>query len=256
MQRLSFRFDVGKFLLHAQDFTVAILGLSVGSNIAFVLSQSGISGNIIIADNDELDTSNLNRILAGVHQVGIGKTEVAARRMYEANPFIKVDAMSEGVTPENLELLLKEKRLNCIIEEIDELPMKIAVRKMAMEYKVPVVMITDNGDGVVLHIERYDLGYDKVFNKPLAYWDALSTGKPTPQDMGMMIVNDIIGGMENVAPRVMESVQRVLRHELVSWSQLGSAAIFGGVIATVAVKKIALGTSTEPYIALNIQPPL
>ena len=174
--------------------------------------------------------------------------------MYEANPFMHVTTLSEGVTNDNLEPLLKEKRINCIIEEIDDLPMKISVRQLAMKYKVPVVMITDNGDGVVLHVERYDLGYNKVFDKPLEYWDKLSTGKPTPQDMGMMIVNDIIGGPQNVAPRVFESVGRVLNHELVSWSQLGSAAIFGGVIATVAVKKITLGTSTEPYTAINIQP--
>ena len=38
-----------------------------------------------------------------------------------------------------------------------------------MKYKIPVIMITDNGDGVVLHVERYDLGHNKIFDKDLNF---------------------------------------------------------------------------------------
>jgi hypothetical protein len=69
----------------------------------------------------------------------------------------------------------------------------------------------------------------------------------------MMIVNDILGGPQNVPPRVFQSVERIMKKELVSWAQLGSAAIFGGVVATVTVKEIALGRNTTPYIEKNIQ---
>jgi len=43
----------------------------------------------------------------------------------------------------------------------------------------------------------------------------------------------------------MASVKRVLNKELVSWSQLGSAALLGGVVSTVAIKRIVLGETRD-----------
>ena len=223
-----------------RDFTVGVFGMSVGSNIAFVLTQAGISNKIVIADFDELSTTNLNRILAGVHQVGINKTIIASRRIYEDNPFANVQTMSAGINPQNLEALLKKGELDCIIEEIDNISMKIETRFLAIKYKIPVIMITDNGDGVVLHIERYDLGHRKIFDKDPKYWKNVLKEPMTMQKAGGIIMNDIVG-VEKVDPKMIASVKRVMKRELVSWSQLGSAAILGGVVATVALKKLALG---------------
>jgi hypothetical protein len=44
-----------------------------------------------------------------------------------------------------------------------------------------------------------------------------------------------------------------MKHELVSWAQLGSAAILGGVVTTVAIKRIVFGEDTAPYTEKNIQ---
>lgn len=225
------------------DYKVAVLGMSVGSNIAFMLTQAGISQEIYLADFDELDTTNLNRILAGVHQVGLNKTVIAARRIYEDNPFAKVTLFQEGINSENLEELLKNKKINCVVEEIDNIPFKIEARKLALKYKIPVVMITDNGDGVVLHIERYDLGHDQIFHESPEFWDNKFKGKVDKQLAGKIIIENIVGGADKVDPKMIASVQRVFKKELVSWSQLGSAAILGGVAATVAIKRIALGES-------------
>jgi molybdopterin/thiamine biosynthesis adenylyltransferase len=235
------------------NLRVGVFGMSVGSNVALVLTQAGISREIVIADFDELDTTNLNRIVAGVHQVGLNKTIIAARKIYEDNPFAKVVALQEGLTKENLEQLLSENKLDIIVEEVDSLPIKIQTRELALKYKKPVIMITDNGDGVVLHIERYDLGYDKVFNKPFEYWTTMFATKPTMEQIGKMIIGDILGGPQNVPKRVFQSVERIIKKELVSWSQLGSAALLGGVVATVAIKRIALGEHNELYVEKNIQ---
>lgn len=233
------------------NYKVAVFGMSVGSNIAFVLTQSGISRKIIIADFDDLDTTNLNRILAGVHQVGTNKTIVAARRIYEDNPYAEVSILPDGISEKQLEDLLKNKEINCIIEEIDDINMKLQTRILAIKYKVPVIMITDNGDDVVLHVERYDLGYDKIFDKNIEFWQEKlkASTKFTKAEAGQIIIGDIVGGPEKVDPKMMASVKRVLNKELVSWSQLGSAAILGGVAATVAIKRIALGESSD----LNIR---
>jgi hypothetical protein len=229
------------------NYRIGVFGMSVGSNIAFVLTQAGISNEITIADFDNLDTTNLNRILAGVHQVGLNKTIIASRRIYEDNPFAKVNLFPKGINSKDLESLLKNKKLDCIVEEIDDIAMKIETRFLAIKYKIPVVMITDNGDGVVLHIERYDLGYKNIFNKPVSYWSKLKINKPTKEQAGNIIMNDIVGGIDKVDPRMIKSVKKVLNKELVSWSQLGSAAIFGGVITTFVIKEI-IRNNKKPYL--------
>ncbi len=238
-----------------RGYKVAVLGMSVGSNIAFVLTQAGISNDIILADFDELDTTNLNRILAGVHEVGLNKTVVAAHRIYEDNPFANVTLLREGVNETNLEELIKAGEIDCVIEEIDDLPFKIHARLLAMKYKIPVVMVTDNGDGVVLHVERYDLGHDKIWGRPHEYYEEkLAAGPMTKEKAGGIIIHDIVGGVHRVDPKMIASVKRVLAKELVSWSQLGSAAILGAIVATYAIKEIALGKGTEKDIRAWISP--
>lgn len=238
-----------------REYKVAVLGMSVGSSIAFILTQAGISNHIVLADFDELDTTNLNRILAGVHEVGINKTVVAAHRVYEDNPFAEVVTLPEGVNESNLEELIKTSHVNCIVEEIDDIAFKIHARLLAMKYKIPVVMVTDNGDGVVLHVERYDLGHDKIWGKPHAYYEEkLAQGPMTKELAGGIIMNDIVGGVHRVDPKMIASVKRVLARELVSWSQLGSAAVLGAVVATYAIKKIALGEAGEKDIRAWISP--
>lgn len=236
------------------NYRVAVLGMSVGSNIAFVLTQAGISGKIILADLDQLETTNLNRILAGVHQVGLNKAIVAARRIYEDNPYAEVRALPEGISEALLRKLLRDKEIDCIVEEIDNVPLKIGTRRLAREYRVPVVMVTDNGDGVVLHVERYDLGYDQLFEKSDEYWDKRLAKISGPPDLLKIIVDDLVGGREKVDPRMLASVKKVLSKKLVSWPQLGSAALLGGVVATYAIKQIALGQDKKLFRREYIHP--
>ena len=227
--------------------------MSVGSNIAFVLTQAGISKNIVIADFDELDTTNLNRIWAGVHQIGLSKTTIAARRIYENNPYASVTNLEKGVNTKLLENLLKKKEIDLIVEEIDNMVMKIEVRKLAIKYKIPVLMITDNGDRDVLTIERYDLGYKKIFEKDLAYWKKRTASCKTPKDFGDIVINDIVGGIEKVDPAMVRSVGRVIARELISWPQLGSAALLGGIATTVAIKEIIRGKIKKKFSRFYIE---
>ncbi len=220
------------------NYKVAVFGMSVGSNIAFVLTQAGVSQNIIIADFDELDTTNLNRIWAGVHQVGLNKTVIAARRIYEDNPYAKVTALTEGITINKLHKFLDDRKIDCIVEEIDNMQLKIEIRKLAIKYKVPVLMITDNGDYAVLHIERYDLGYGKIFGENMSYWDNRMKNYKGKGDFADIVINKIVGGPDKVDPRMLLSAKKVIERKLISWPQLGSSALLGGVAVTVAIKEI------------------
>lgn len=240
-------------------YRVAVFGMSVGSNIAFVLTQAGISREITLADFDELDTTNLNRIFGGAHQIGLNKCILAARRIYEDNPFARVTILPKGVDVKNLETLLTRKKIDCIVDEIDAIPMKITIRQLAMKHKAPVLMVTDNGDGIVLHIERYDLGYKKIFHQGLQYWQKklMSFAHEKGGDKkiaGGIIMDDIVGGAHLVDPAMLASVKKVLDKKLVSWSQLGSAAILGGVYVTYALKQIILGKEKRKEVRAHINP--
>ena len=237
-----------------RDYKVAVFGMSVGSNIAFVLTQAGISKDIIIADFDELDTTNLNRIWAGVHQVGLNKCVIAARRIYEDNPFAKVVSLETGITLKLLEKLLVNKKIDCIVEEIDNMGLKIEIRKLAMKYKIPAIMITDNGDWGVLHVERYDLGYKKIFERDLDYWDKRLSSYSGSKDFADIVINQIVGGLDKVDPRMLRSAQKVMNKELVSWPQLGSAALLGGVAVTVAVKDIVRQDNVRKFTKKHLFP--
>lgn len=231
---------------------VAVFGLSVGSNIVHTLVQAGIANEITIADFDLLDTTNLNRIQAGVHQIGVPKTTVALQKIYEVNPFAKVHVYTEGITPGSFQKIVDSKP-DLIIEEVDALPIKVQTRMLAQQYKLPVLMITDNGDGVVLHIERYDLGHEKIFGKDASFWQELmSKGKPSKEEIANLIVNHIVGGADKVDPRMMASVKKVIDHELQSWPQLGSAAILAGVVGTIFAKRILLGEQNQKDVRESI----
>ncbi len=233
---------------------VAVFGMSVGSNIALVLTQAGIANEITISDFDDLDTTNLNRIIAGSHQIGLSKCVIAARHIYEDNPFAKVIVLPDGVNKQNIEKLLKQKKLDLIVDEIDNMSVKIEIRMLAQKYKVPVVMVTDNGEGIVLHIERYDLAHRKIFGKELAHFESFMALGLAKEKVAELIVSDIVGGIDKVDKRMVKSVTRVLKKELVSWPQLGSAAILAGVMATYAIKQIILGYDKRIDVRGHISP--
>ncbi|MDP2648912.1 MAG: ThiF family adenylyltransferase [bacterium] len=235
-------------------YRVAVFGLSVGSNILFALTQSGISHEVIIADFDELDTTNLNRIMAGVHQIGLNKCVVSARHVYEDNPFASVTALIKGVDAYALEALLRNKKIDCIVDEVDDIAFKIKARILAMKHRVPIVMVTDNGDGVVLHVERYDLGCATIFGRKPSDMQEMIHGPLTKEQAGRFIMEMIVGGADKVDSAMLASVKRVLAHELVSWSQLGSAALLGGVVATYIIKHIALGKNEQTDIRAYLSP--
>src|SRR3989344_5212951 len=65
-------------------FVVGVIGLSVGSNIASSLVYQGLSSNRLkLAEFDTLETTNLNRIRAGISDIGRKKIDVLAQQIYE-----------------------------------------------------------------------------------------------------------------------------------------------------------------------------
>lgn len=136
---------------------VAIAGLNVGNPGAVCIALEGISNNLKLADLDSLSVSNLNRFRAGLVDLGINKAYISARQIYEINPYAKIEVYGNGITEKNTESFLNQPKIDILIEETDNLKLKISLRKKARELEIPVVMVTGNGENVLVDIERYDL---------------------------------------------------------------------------------------------------
>jgi hypothetical protein len=69
---------------------IGVVGLSVGNAAAVTFALEGVGGHFRIADFDALGLSNLNRLRGGAGDLGVNKTVLAARAMYEIDPFLDV----------------------------------------------------------------------------------------------------------------------------------------------------------------------
>lgn len=227
--------------------TVGIGGLSIGSSVAFLLTLQGGAKHIKLADMDRLALSNTNRILMGVDNLGVLKVEMAARRMYEINPYMKIELFRDGLTPENIDSFFDG--LDIVVDELDNIAIKYLIREKAREYKIPVLMGTDNGDNAVIDVERYDKEENiKYFHGNMGddlSYDALL--KLDKFGIGKMATRCV--GTENVTVKMQESLLQMGK-TIVSWPQLGGAALINGTAIAYCIRKIANGQPLENNRAL------
>lgn len=133
---------------------VAVAGLNVGNPAAVCLALEGGAGFMRFADFDTLSVTNLNRFRAGLPDLGLNKAVLSARQVTEIDPYAEVDVWADGLKPSGLEAFLDG--IDVLVEEMDNLPLKLAIRATARHRRLPVVMVTGNGANVVIDIERYD----------------------------------------------------------------------------------------------------
>lgn len=217
--------------------TVAVAGLSVGSHGTLTMSMMGMSRHMKIADPDEISASNLNRIRYDYTKIGKNKAEVAAEYIYQMNPYAEIDVLSEGLNNDNLDSFLSGT--DVLVEEMDNLEMKIKIREEAKKREMPVIMATDNGDNVIFDIERYDLDPNlTIFNGVAGELTVEEFQKIPPQDMPKLATK--IAGADMVVPRMLMSLKEVGK-TLYSWPQTGDAATLAGITIAHVVKRLILG---------------
>src|SRR5207248_3001327 len=93
--------------------------------------ELGVRLEVLLGET-RLDSSNMNRIRAGVHEVGLNKAVLAARQIYEMNPYARICICPDGVLPENLDNFLSgEQPVDVLVDECDSLAMKFQLREAA-----------------------------------------------------------------------------------------------------------------------------
>lgn len=226
-------------------FITGIVGLSVGNNVALGLAYQGISNSIKLAERDTLETTNLNRMRAGVYQIGNPKLTLSMQQIYEINPYAEIYPFG-GLTEGNIGNFFTSKpKLDLIFDEIDDFKMKVLIRVHAKKYKLPVIMLTNLGDKVMADVERYDLvknlelfnGVDKEMHKKI-----ISKKVIAKEDEKRFAIG--IAGARNIPKRAIESVKEI-GHTLVGRPQLASTVSVSGGIGAYLARKIALKGKLE-----------
>jgi hypothetical protein len=215
------------------------VGLSVGNSAALTLAQEGVAGAFKLADFDTLSVSNLNRLRAGLHQIGVNKAVLAARQMFEIDPYLDVEIFPAGLTEENIKefFLGGNGPIDLLVEECDTPWVKLAAREAARDLGVPVVM--DTNDRGMLDVERFDREPHRPslhgLLGPLAAEDCLDLSFAERVDLILAMVD-----ASRISPALHASISKIGR-TLSSWPQLASGVALGGALVTEAARRILLG---------------
>lgn len=137
------------------DSHVAVFGLGgVGGYVVEALARAGV-GELSLIDKDDISVSNLNRqILALNSTVGKPKTEVAAARVADINPEIKVHLYQKFFLPENAnEFPFSD--WDYVVDAIDTVTAKITLVERSKAAGVPI--ICSMGTGNKLHPEMFEI---------------------------------------------------------------------------------------------------
>lgn len=217
---------------------IGIIGLSVGKAIALTMAMERICGEIVLADFDVIELSNLNRIQTGVHHFNTKKTVVAAREIAEIDPYLKVTCYHEGLTEANInDFFTKNKNLDICVEVCDGLEIKILARQKAKELGIPVIMSTS--DRGMTDIERFDLDKEIPIFHGLIHHIPINSLKDLKTNIEKVKIVEAILGTENMSESLKSSLKEISK-TITTWPQLASCVITGGGIICNVARRILL----------------
>lgn len=228
---------------------IGIIGLSVGQSIALTLAMERTCGELRLADFDEIELSNMNRIKVNVQDLGLNKAIIAARQIAELDPFIKVICYTDGITNENIDdFFCLDGKLDILIEECDGIDIKVLSRIKAKQLRIPVVM--DTNDKGMLDVERFDLEPERhIFHGKVNELEELSP-EELKLKLNSLTIPEKVGylakiiGFENLSAAMKTSLAE-MNKTIVGWPQLASAVTLGGAMVTDVSRKILLHQFTD-----------
>ena len=230
---------------------VGIIGLSVGQSVAVTLAMERLAGELRLADFDELDLSNYNRIRTGLYNIGLKKTVATAREIAEIDPFIKITCFHNGITAENIEdFISADNKLDVLVDECDSIDIKLLCRLKARQAKIPVIM--DTSDRGMLDIERFDLEPERpILHGMIEGVDPETLSKLSPQERLPYVMKLIdVQGLSDRSKYSLSEIGKSIK----TWPQLASSVVMGGGMAAEMIRKILLkesNTSGRFFIDLD-----
>lgn len=217
--------------------TIGIAGLSSGAMAALTMVLEGIGGHFKLADFDHIELSNLNRLRAGVHELGLPKAVAVARHIRELDPYVGLTLFPEGVTAGNVDAFLGgADPVDVVVDACDSMDVKLLLRERARERGIPVLMETS--DRGLVDVERFDEEPERPILHGLL-------GETRAEDLRDLSPEARLGvaarmvGVTEVSARMAASALEV-GHTLITWPQLASDVTLGGASLTAAVRRVGL----------------
>lgn len=197
---------------------IIIIGAGgLGSPVAMYLAAAGV-GTIGLVDFDVIDLTNLQRqVLYRTADVGRRKTEVAAERLREANPHVRVVRHDLRLTSENALDVLRD--YDVVIDGTDNFPTRYLVNDACVLLGKPYVY------GSIL---RFD-GQVAVFDGRTGPCYRCLFREPPPPGL---VPNCAEGGVLGVLPGIIGSLQALEALKLVLGvgdTMVGRLAVFDGL---------------------------
>jgi hypothetical protein len=220
---------------------VAIAGLNVGNPAAVCLALEGGAERMRFADFDTLSVSNLNRFRAGLSDLGQNKAVLSARQVYEINPYARLEVWKEGIKPGEEAGFLED--IDLLVEEMDNLPLKLSIREEARRRRIPVIMVTGNGANVIIDIERFDTDPDlPLLNGHLkpAVIGQIKNPKPVAGIQARVLLARDFMGQEFLTPELRASFLQI-GQTLAGIPQLAESSFLRGAAVCHMVRRIAIG---------------
>jgi len=214
---------------------IGVVGCSSGHAVATTIAMEGLCGELRLTDFDDVELTNLNRVPASVLDVGINKAVVAARRVAEIDPYLPVRISPNGLSNENTDEFVAG--LDVVVEQCDDVAMKLRVREVARNHGVTVVMETS--DRGLLDVERFDLEPDR-----LPFHGLL--GETTSTSLTTLSVADKIPHVLAIVDATRASARAAaslaeIGRSLSTWPQLGSDVTLGGATVATTLRRLGVG---------------
>lgn len=217
---------------------IGIVGLSTGSVALDALLRQGVGGIYRLADFDNFEVSNGNRMLFDKKDVGQSKLQLCRERVMSTDFDIIVEGFPDGLSSNNVSSFVRD--CDIIIEECDDFLIKFLVRKEAVKYRRPVLMATSQNG--MIDIERYDIDeaakpfhvddfeeLSQLIMKPnLSVEEAKAQLVPKIYDIRL------------ISDRFQESAKEIGK-SISSWPQLSEEVFLNAATLTHVTRRILLG---------------
>ncbi|MEK7636475.1 MAG: ThiF family adenylyltransferase [Patescibacteria group bacterium] len=239
-----------------ENAVIGIAGLNVGNPVAICLAlESGSRKLMKLADNDFLSLSNFNRFRAGLPDLGKNKAVLTAEQIWEIDPYARLEILPKGIEPHMIEKFFLKPRIDILVEEMDNLPLKIAMREYAKKYKIPVLMVTGNGAGLIIDIERYDLNPKLLILNGMLDKKVLRKIKCGVISFAekVELSRDFMKA-KNLVPRLRQSF-RLIGNSLAGIPQIAEASFLRGAVVCNLARRIIVGDRVKSgryFIDLNV----
>ena len=131
------KFDIAG-QLSLKNASVLILGLGgLGSPAALYLGAAGV-GTLVLADDDEVDLSNLQRqVIHSQQSIGQAKVESAAAQLSRINPHIKCECINARL--EGAALKAAISKVDLVLDCSDNFATRFQINQHCVETQTPLI---------------------------------------------------------------------------------------------------------------------